>query len=291
MTRTVYLNGRYLQADQAAIGIFDRGFLFGDAIYEVTAVVGGRLVDNALHLARLERSLGEIGIPMPVSRQEIEAIQTELIRCNGLTEGTVYLQISRGEAERDFLFPEGLTPGFLALTQKKNVLDTPAQRNGVAVDIQPDIRWARRDIKTVMLLSQVMAKRAAVAAGFNDVWLHEDGMITEGASTSAFIVSKQGAIVTRGNSHSILPGCTRSAVLKLCAETGLSFEERPIAVTEAQDAAEAFHTSASSMVTPVIRIGAVTLGDGRPGPVTRRLQEIYRSMLGVGSGAAHERAN
>src|SRR5262249_48003137 len=142
-------------------------------------------------------SLGEIGIPMPASLGEIEAIQTELVRRNELAEGSVYLQISRGEAERNFLYPEGLTPGFLAFTQERPLVDTAAQQNGVAVDIQPDTRWARRDIKSVMLLGQVMAKHAAVAAGFDDAWLHEDGTVTEGASSSAFIVGREGSIVTR----------------------------------------------------------------------------------------------
>lgn len=271
----VYCDRRYLPADEARIGLFDRGFLFADAIYEVTAVLGGRLIDNDFHLGRLQRSLSEIGIPMPMSLVEIEAIQLELIARNGLDEGTVYLQVSRGEARRDFLFADGLEPTFIAFTSARPLTGTRSQDEGVAVDLAPDPRWARRDIKTVMLLGQVLAKQAASRNGFDDVWFVEDGQITEGASATAFIVTDDGRVVTRANSQRILPGCTRRAVEHLCEQENIAFEERTFTPDEAFSAAEAFLTSASSFVTPVIRIADRMIGDGRPGRLTRRLQQIY----------------
>jgi D-alanine transaminase len=260
---------------EARISIFDRGFLFGDSVYEVTAVIGGRMVDNDLHLARLERSLGELSIPAPMQRAEIERIQIELVARNDLSEGMVYLQISRGEADRDFLYPDGMAPTFIAFTQARRLVDTASQRNGVAIDLAPDPRWSRRDIKTTMLLGQVLAKRAARSRGFGDVWLVEDGFVTEGSSSTAFIVTRDRRIHTRPNSRAVLPGCTRRAVLRLCDAHDLAFEERPFTPEEAQDAAEAFLTSASNLVTPVVRIGEKAIGDGRPGPFTRQLQRYY----------------
>ncbi|WP_290689105.1 MULTISPECIES: D-amino-acid transaminase [unclassified Haematobacter] len=274
MPRIVHINGEFLPLQAATLPLMDRGFLFGDAIYEVTAVIGGRLIDNDRHLARLERSLAEIGIPLPRPLPEIERIQRHLVDANGLEEGTVYMQVSRGVQERDFLPAAGLSPTFVVFTQQKQLLDTAAQREGIAVDLQPDLRWMRRDIKTTMLLGQVLAKQAAQRAGYTDVWLHEDGVITEGASASAFIIRGH-TLVTRGNSRAILPGCTRAAVLKLIAEAGLVLEERGFTTAEAEAATEAFQTSATSLVTPVVRIGQSRIGDGRPGPLTRRLQTLY----------------
>lgn len=281
MGRIVYCRGEYLPEDKARIGFFDRGFLFGDAVYEVTAVIGGRMVDNDLHLARLERSLGELAIPMPLPAAGIEAIQRELIARNSLAEGTVYLQVSRGEADRDFLYPEGLAPVLVGFTQARTLVETRAQREGIAVDLAPDPRWTRRDIKTVMLLGQVLAKRAARTAGFADVWLVEEGLVTEGASATAYIVTPDRRILTRPNSRATLPGCTRRALLRLCADHGLTVEERAFTPEEAQGAVEAFQTSASSLVTPVVRIGAVRIGDGRPGSLTRALQAYYLETAGV----------
>jgi len=275
MTRHIFLNGSYVPEDQAKISVMDRGFLFGDAIYEVTALVDGHLIDNGLHLARFARSLAELGIPLPMPLENVREMQIELIRRNQMTDGTVYLQVSRGEAERNFHPAAGLSPTFVAFTQPAKLYDTPAQRDGIAVALMSDPRWERRDIKTVMLLGQVIAKVAARTDGFSDVWLHEDGCITEGASSTAFILTKSGTIVTRQNSHAILPGCTRRAVLDLAEQRGLAIEERPFTIAEAQNAAEAFLTSASSLVIPVVKLGDSVIGDGQPGPVTRHLQEIY----------------
>jgi len=278
LTRTIYINGEYVAEDAAKVSVFDRGFLFGDGIYEVTAVIDGKLVDNELHLARLERSLKEISIPMPLPVSEIMKVQQELRERNGLTEGVIYLQVTRGEADRDFGYAEGLKPNFIAFTQNKNLVNANSVKNGVAVDIVPDNRWARRDIKTVMLLGQVLAKKAVKANGFHEAWLVEDGFVTEGASSTAFILTRDNVIVTRPNSHAVLPGCTKRAVMKIAEEENLKLEERLFSVEEAIEAQEAFLTSASSLVTPVIRIGDHTIGDGKPGPVTRRLQAIYLEM-------------
>lgn len=273
--------------DQAHVSLFDRGFLFGDGVYEVTAVIGGRLIDNDLHLARFERSLTELAIPMPGSFEQIERLQQDLITKNGLTEGTVYLQATRGIADRDFLYPEGLETTLVGFTQAKQLLGTKAQKEGIAVALAPDPRWARRDIKTVMLLGQVIAKRDAKAAGYGDVWLMQDDHITEGASSTAYIVTADNRIVTRGNSRMILPGCTRQALLRLCDHHGLTLEERSFTQLEAEIASEAFQTSASSLVTPVIRIGNAVIGDGKPGALTRLLQSYYLEAAGVTKSTSH----
>ena len=281
MGRIVYCRGGFMPENEASIGLFDRGFLFGDAVYEVTAVVNGKMIDNDLHLARLERSLGELDIPMPMSHQEIEAMQLRLIQENNLQEGTIYLQVSRGEEDRDFLYSEDLKPVLIAFTQAKTLVETKAQRDGIKVDLAEDPRWQRRDIKTVMLLAQVLAKRAAKARGFNDVWLVENGQITEGASSTAYIVTADKKIITRGNSHAILPGCTRQALLTLCDTHGYTIEERAFSPAEAQAATEAFATSASSLVMPVVQIGEAVIGKGIPGPLTRELQSHYLAAAGI----------
>jgi D-alanine transaminase len=276
MTRTAYLNGEFLPLDEARIPVMDRGFLFADGIYEVAAVLGGKLIDNAAHLARLDRSLSEIGIRNPHSAQEWERLETELATRNGLTEGLVYIQVTRGVAERDFSFPkEGVAPTVLMFTQAKSIVANPLAETGAKAITVPDLRWKRRDIKSVALLAQVIAKQQAAEAGAAEAFMVEDGVVTEGSSSSVFIVTKAGAIVTRPLSHALLPGITRAAVLALAAETGLAFEERLINARELTEAAEAFYTSASAFVMPVVEIDGHTLGDGRPGPVARRLRELY----------------
>ncbi len=275
MDRIVWCQGNFTPASRARIGIFDRGFLFGDAVYEVTAVLGGRMIDNDLHLDRLERSLAELSIPMPLSRDALIAVQEELIARNALQEGTVYLQVSRGEADRDFLYSEEMTPTLIGFTQAKQLTGTRGQREGISVDLVPDPRWQRRDIKTAMLLGQVLAKQQARRRGFDDVWLFEDDLVTEGASSTAHIITPSGMLVTRPRSQATLAGCTQRSVARLCDAAGLVLEERAFSVSEAQAAAEAFLTSASSFVIPVVRIGDKTVSDGKPGPMTRRLQELY----------------
>jgi D-alanine transaminase len=276
MTRTVYVNGRYLPEDEARISIFDRGFLFADGVYEVTSVLEGKLIDFAAHLARLRRSLAELDLPSPGSDAEIEAMHRELASRNDLREGMIYMQSTRGAADRDFLFPPaGTAPSLVAFTQATALLDRPAVRSGIRIVTLPDLRWKRRDIKTVQLLYPSMAKMEAKARGADDAWMVEDGFVTEGTSNNAHIVTHEGTIVTRPLGQDILHGITRAAVLAYAGEAGVKVEERPFTVEEAQDAAEAFITSASAFVLPVVAIDARPVGEGRPGPVAMRLRDIY----------------
>lgn len=285
MTRTAYLNGRFLPLDEARVPVMDRGFLFADGIYEVAAVLHGRLVDNAAHLARLDRSLSEIGIRNPHSAQEWERLETELVEKNGVREGLVYIQVTRGVAERDFSFPKGDVPATVVMfTQEKSIVANPLAESGAKAITVPDLRWKRRDIKSVALLAQVLAKQQAAEAGVAEAFMVEDGVVTEGSSSTVFIVTKAGALVTRPLSHAILPGITRKAVLALAEETGLAFEERLINARELFEAAEAFYTSASAFVMPVVEIDGKTLGDGRPGPVAKRLRELYFAFAAGDAG-------
>ena len=270
-----YLNGAFLPLDEARISPLDRGFLFADGIYEVAAVIDGKLIDSASHLARLERSTAAIGIALPVPVAQIEAIQKELVVRNGVNEGLVYLQITRGADEsRDFIAPVGLTPTLFLFVQHKDFLDTPAVRDGIAVATMPDLRWKRRDIKSVGLLAQTMAKQAARDAGAQEAWMVEDGFVTEGASSTAFIVTGEG-IVTRPYSEAVLAGCTATALNALAQESGLAVVRRPFTVTEALDATEAFIASASTLCQSVVRIDGQPVGGGRPGPVASRLRTLY----------------
>jgi len=282
MARIVFVNGDFLPFEEARIPIMDRGFLFADGIYEVSAVVGGRLVDNEGHLTRLDRSLSEIRIANPYTTEEWVALQTELVARNGLDEGLVYMQVTRGVAERDFTFPKDAAPTVVMFTQAKTILASPYAETGVAVVTVDDLRWKRRDIKSVALLAQVLAKQAAADAGVFEAWMVEDGAVTEGSSSTAFIVTRDGTIVTRPLSNAILPGITRRSVMRLAQETQLRIEERLFSVEEAHDAAEAFLTSASSFVMPVVAIDGRPVGDGRPGPLTRRLRALYLEMAQSG---------
>jgi len=270
-----YLNGQFLALEQAQVSVLDRGFLFADGIYEVAAVIDGHLVDSAAHLARLERSAGEIGISLPISPAQIEAVQKDLVARNSLGEGLVYLQLTRGaDAARDFLPSAKIQPTLVMLVQDKPFLDVPAVRTGISVATMPDLRWKRRDIKSVMLLAQAMAKQAAKAAGAQEAWMVEDGFVTEGASSTAFILTDEG-IVTRPYSQAVLAGCTGAALTALAEESGLRVVRRPFTVEEALGAREAFITSASTLCHSVVRIDGRTIGSGLPGPVAMRLRELY----------------
>ena len=281
--RIVYLNGAFLPFAEAKVPVMDRGFLFADGIYEVSAVLDGKLVDNAAHLARLDRSLGEIGIRNPHDLAAWERLETELVARNGLVEGLVYMQVTRGVHERDFGFPPTDTaPTVVMFTQAKTVAANPLAERGAKVITVEDIRWKRRDIKSVALLAQVLAKQAAVAAGVAEAWMVEDGAVTEGSSSTAFIVTQDRRLVTRPLSTALLPGITRAAVLRLAAEADLAVEERLFSVEEARAAQEAFYTSASSFVMPVVAIDGAAIGDGRPGPLSRRLRELYIEMARAG---------
>ena len=278
MSRTVYVNGDYVTEETASVSVFDRGFLFADGVYEVSTVLKGQLVENEAHLARLKRSLDELKMALPCGLDEIEAIQQQVIQRNNLIEGVIYLQVTRGVADRDFKFPKGVKTSLVMFTQSKNLLTDPVAERGIRVISVPDIRWKRRDIKTTGLLAASLAKQQATEAGADDAWMVEDGVVTEGSSNNAYIVTANGRIVTRQLSNSILHGITRAAVLRLAAETELQVEERPFTLAEAQSANEAFITSASTFVYPVVSIDGVTLGTGEPGPVSMRLRNLYIEM-------------
>jgi D-alanine transaminase len=271
-----YVNGSFVPLSEAKVSVLDRGFLFADGIYEVAAVLDGKLVDSASHLARLERSVGEIGLALPESVARIEELQKELIARNQLDNGMVYLQVTRGaDKSRDFPFPTGVTPTLVMFVTVKDIVNAPSAKTGIGVITVPDIRWERRDIKSVALLAQVLAKQAAAAVGAGEAWMIQDGQVTEGGSSTAFILTKDDVIVTRPNSNAILPGCTRKAVVALAAERQLRVEERAFTVEEALKAKEAFITSASSFVQPVVTIDGKPVGDGKVGPMATRLREIY----------------
>lgn len=275
MSRIVYVNGAYLPEEQAKVSVFDRGFLFADGVYEVSSVLRGRLVDNEGHLARLHRSLNELDMATPASDDEIESIQKTLIEQNGVDQGLVYLQVTRGVADRDFAYPQGVSPSLVMFTQKKDLIDSPQARNGIAVIGVDDLRWRRRDIKTVGLLAPCMAKMQAKNAGADDAWLVEDGYVTEGSSNNAFIIDAEGALITRHLGNEILAGITRRAVLKLAEEQRITIDERRFSIEEACRAKEAFITSATTFVMPVVSIDGTPIADGRPGQLTRRLRELY----------------
>ncbi|MCV6595896.1 MAG: D-amino-acid transaminase [Mangrovicoccus sp.] len=275
MSRIVYVNGEFLPEAEAKISVFDRGFLFADGVYEVTSVLGGKLIDFEGHRARLHRSLTELEIPAPVGDEELLSIHRELVERNGIEEGMVYMQVTRGAADRDFIYPADPKPSLVLFTQVMSLTESPKAEKGLNIVSIEDQRWARRDIKTVQLLYPSMGKMAAKAAGADDAWMVEEGAVTEGTSNNAYIVTRDGKIVTRQLSNAILHGITRKAVLRFAREAQMVVEERAFTIEEAQDAAEAFVTSATTFVMPVVSIDGVTLGDGTPGPVTRRLREIY----------------
>ncbi|KQB11647.1 D-amino-acid transaminase [Rhodobacter capsulatus] len=277
MSRTVYLNGDYLPEEEAKVSIFDRGFVMGDAVYEVTSVLEGKILEFEGHLARLSRSMAELQMTGNLSREDWLEIHRQLIARNNLVDGMIYLQVSRGNAgDRDFHFPPAGTPPTIVLyTQSKpGLADDPKAKTGIKVISIPDLRWHRRDIKTVQLLYPSMAKMAAEAAGKHDAWFVEDGFVTEGSSNNTYIV-KGGKIITRELSNDILHGITRASLLKYAAEAQMEIEERPFTISEAQAADEAFFTSASAFVMPVVEVDGVALNGGKVGPVAMRLREIY----------------
>jgi len=276
--RTVYVNGEYLPEDQAKVSIFDRGFLMADGVYEVTSVLDGKLIAFDGHAERLTRSMNELDMRAPATTEELLEIHRELVRLNDITDGLIYLQVTRGsDGDRDFAFPDPETtaPSLVLFTQSKpGLADNPAARDGIRVISIEDIRWGRRDIKTVQLLYPSMGKMMAKKAGVEDAWMVEDGFVTEGTSNNAYIV-KDGKIVTRETSSDILHGITRKAVLELAREAQMQVEERNFTIEEAQQADEAFVTSASAFVTPVVEIDGAMIGAGTPGKLAPRLREIY----------------
>ena len=278
MSRIVFVNGDYVPEEDAKISVFDRGFLMADGVYEVTSVLDGKLIDFGGHAARLERSLTELDMAAPVTTDALREIFRELVVRNDLVEGMIYLQVTRGAPnDRDFAFPDpDETPStIVAFSQSKpGLADNPVAKTGQKVISIEDIRWGRRDIKTVQLLYPSMGKMMAKAAGADDAWMVEDGFVTEGTSNNAYIV-KGGKIITRQLSTDILHGITRAAILRFARESQMVVEERSFTIEEAQNADEAFFTSASAFVMPVVEIDGAQLADGKPGPVAARLREIY----------------
>ena len=276
MSRTVYVNGDYLPEEEAKVSVFDRGFLFADGVYEVTSVLGGKLIDFDGHAKRLKRSLSELEMKAPVETDELLEIHRELVARNGIEDGLIYLQVTRGAADRDFAYPAADTePTLVLFTQAKpGLAESPVAQKGIKVISIEDQRWGRRDIKTVQLLYPSMGKMMAKAAGCDDAWMVEDGHVTEGTSNNAYIV-KGNTIVTRHLGTEILHGITRAAVLRFAREAQMRVEERPFTIDEAKDADEAFITSASAFVMPVVEIDGATIGKGVPGAVATRLREVY----------------
>lgn len=276
MSRIVYVNGEFVPEADAKVSVFDRGFLFADGVYEVSSVLRGKLIDNDGHMVRLHRSMDELEMNAPASDADILAAQEELIKRNNVEEGLVYLQVTRGAADRDFAYPSADTPTTLVMfTQHKSLIDSPQAKNGIKIASIPDIRWKRRDIKTVGLLAPSMGKMAAKKVGADDAWMVEEGHVTEGTSNNAYIITNDNVLVTRHVGNEILNGITRRAVLKLAERTDLKIEERAFTMEEAYAAKEAFVTSATTFVWPVIEMDGKPVGDGKPGEFAAKLRELY----------------
>ncbi len=278
MPRVAYVNGRFVAHDQAVVHIEDRGYQLSDGVYEVWAVFDGHLSDAAGHVTRLARSLAELRIAQPMSEQALNILLAETVRRNGVVDGQIYLQVTRGVARRDHAFPNPPVSPSVVITARTvdHAAGQARAAAGVAVITVPESRWARCDIKTVGLLPNVLAKQVAREAGAAEAWFIDDlGLVTEGASSNAWIVDSDGVLRTRGIQANILRGVTRQSLLAIAAESGMTVEERAFTVQEARDAREAFITGAGTLVMPVVRIDSHTLGDGAPGPVAKRLRELY----------------
>jgi D-alanine transaminase len=274
MSRIAYVNGSFVAEAEAKVSIFDRGFLFADGVYEVTPIVNGKLVDYDAHMERLDRSLNELRMAWPCSKDAMKTMHLELIKRNKLHEGIIYMQVTRGVADRMFNFPKEITSSLVAFPQVMSLVDNPNARTGVKVVTTPDIRWLRRDIKSIMLLAPVLGKQDAYEKGAAEGWMVEDGFVTEGTSSNAYIV-KDNTVITRPLSNRILAGCTRRALFRLAEEYGVKIEERLFTPEEAYAADEAFLTSASQFVMPIVEIDGKRIGGGQPGPVSRKLRDLF----------------
>jgi D-alanine transaminase len=281
MSRIAYVNGRYQPHRDAAVHIEDRGYQFADGVYEVIAVQSGRLVDEGPHLDRLDRSLRELRIAPPMARRSLQLVMREVVRRNRVIDGIVYLQATRGVAPRDHAFPAGAETSLVITSRRAKPPSAKAIAEGVRVVSVPDIRWGRCDIKSVALLPNILGKQQARESGAYEAWqVDRDGMVTEGTSTNAWIVTAAGELVTRQTSHAILNGITRVALIDLARKAQLRVVERPFSLAEAKTAKEAFITSTTAIVLPVVRIDDTAVGDGRPGPLGRRLRELYETYAG-----------
>lgn len=278
MPRYSYVNGRYVPHGDAAVHIEDRGFQFADSVYEVIFLINGHLADEEGHLDRLERSLKELRIPMPMPRRALKLVLREFARKNRMKTGHIYFQVTRGQAPRDFKFPKNVHPTLVITSFGRLHADLARRKQDVRTAVTvPDIRWQRRDIKTTAMTAQVLAKQAAADKGAFEAWMvDEKGFVTEGSSTNAWIVDKKGTLITRPTAHhDILKGVTRSSIQALCKKAGIKLVERPFTVKEAYQASEAFITAAGTLVTPIVAIDGKKIGDGKLGPVTARVLEIY----------------
>ena len=274
--RIVYVYGEFLNESKAKVSIFDRGFLFADAVYEVTAIIDRKILEWDGHIKRLQRSLNELGMNLPIKASELLDIHYNLISKNNLTEGLIYLQITRGEDDRSFDYPdEGVKQTIVLFTQVKSLQETNLAKNGLKVISVPDMRWGRRDIKTVQLLAPSMCKMMAKKSNKDDAWMIQDGFVTEGTSNNAYIITKNNVLITRNLSNDILAGVTRRSILKYAKEAQIKIEERPFTIEEAKDASEAFVSSATTFIGPVVEIDNIKIGDGKPGKQSLRLREIY----------------
>ena len=287
MPRIAYVNGRFLPHRYASVHIEDRGYQFADGVYEVVPVVRGTLVDEEPHLDRLERSLRELRIAMPMGRSAMRLLGAEVMRRNRLLHGFLYMQVTRGVAPRDHRFPKAAKPALVMTTRQARPQSQAVLDEGVGVITVPDIRWERCDIKSVSLLPNVLAKQSAVEAGAYEAWMVDrEGRVTEGSSTNAWIVTADNTLVTRNANHAILDGITRMTLLQVAQAEGIGLEERPFTLDEAKAAKEAFLTSSTNFVMPVTRIDEQPVGNGHPGILTMRLREAYMSHI-QGSGVLH----
>jgi D-alanine transaminase len=285
MSRIAYVNGRYVPHAEAMVHVEDRGYQFADGVYEVCEVRGGQLIDERRHMQRLVRSLGELRMPLPMPLNALGVVLRETVRRNRVRDGLVYLQVTRGVAPRDFIFPPDVTPPSIVVTARNlNRARQEATANeGITVVTVPDNRWDRVDIKSVALLPNVLAKQAARDAGAKEAWFVDaNGMVTEGGSSNAWIVTRDGKLVTRPAGHGILRGITRTVLLDLVAAQDLAFEERGFSVEEAYSAREAFVTSASQIVMPVVSIDGRPIGNGAPGLVATALRRDFHRFAEAG---------
>jgi D-alanine transaminase len=279
--RIAYVNGRYLPQARAMVHIEDRGYQFGDGVYEVCELSGGALIDEARHMERLQRSLGELSIAEPLALGALGLVARQVIARNRIKDGYLYIQVTRGVATRDHCFPAKSVHPSLVMTVRGIDPEKAAAlaAQGIGVVSMPDLRWKRPDIKTIGLLPNVLARQAAKEKGAHEAWLVDsDGMVTEGAASNAWIVGHDGVIVTRHIDQAILRGVTRSTLLELIAAEGLRLEERKFSLAEAKSAREAFITGAASLVMPVVRIDGTPIGDGKPGALTISLRTCFHSV-------------
>ena len=279
MNRVVYVNGEFIPETEAKISIFDRGFLFADGVYEVTAIINGKLIGWHGHISRLNRSLNEINMPMPESEAKILELHRSIVELNNLSQGIVYMQVSRGSTDRDFNIVDGLRPSLVMFTQELNLLDPKRLDRSLRVMTVNDIRWGKNHIKTIQLLASSLIKTEAIKKGYDDAWLIRDGYVTEGTSSNAFIIDCNKSVITRNLGCEILSGITRSDLLSTIKKLGLKVEERPFSIDEAKGAREAFITSASNFVVSIGEIDDTSIGSGSIGQITQKLQDEYITQM------------